>query len=97
MDRAAAIADMRFSFIERLCSQTVVKPQKSREYVRSRKIDRVLTGRWTAIPIFLVVMCLVIWLSIDVLGAPLQDWLDQGIQWLAIGEGRCQPGNSIAG
>ena len=83
MDRSAAIADMRFSFIERLCNQTVVKPRKSKEYIRSRRIDRVLTGRWTAIPIFLVVMCLVIWLSIDVLGAPLQDWLDQGIQWLA--------------
>ena len=83
MDRAAAIADMRFSFIERLCAQTVVKPQKSKEYIRSKRIDRILTGRWTAIPIFLVVMCLVIWLSIDVLGAPLQDWLDGGIQWLA--------------
>ena len=83
MDRAAAIADMRFSFIERLCNQTVIKPQKSREYIRSRRIDRVLTGRWTAIPIFLIVMCLVIWLSIDVLGAPLQDWLDQLIQGLA--------------
>jgi len=83
MDRAAAIADMRFSFIERLCSQTVIKPQKSKEYIRSRRIDRVLTGRWTAIPIFLIVMCLVIWLSIDVLGAPLQDWLDQLIQGLA--------------
>ena len=83
MDRAAAIADMRFSFIERLCNQTVIKPHKSKEYIRSRRIDRVLTGRWTAIPIFLIVMCLVIWLSIDVLGAPLQDWLDQGIQWLA--------------
>ena len=83
MDRSAAIADMRFSFIERLCNQTVIKPSKSKEYIRSRRIDRVLTGRWTAIPIFLIVMCLVIWLSIDVLGAPLQDWLDQGIQWLA--------------
>ena len=83
MDRSAAIADMRFSFIERLCSQTVVKPRKSREYIRSKRIDRILTGRWTAIPIFLIVMCLVIWLSIDVIGAPLQDWLDQGIQWLA--------------
>ena len=71
MDRAAAIADMRFSFIERLCAQTVVKPQKSKEYIRSKRIDRILTGRWTAIPIFLVVMCLVIWLSIDVLGAPM--------------------------
>ena len=60
-----------------------MKPHESTEYLRSRRIDRILTGRWTAIPIFAVVMSLVIWLSIDVLGAPLQDLLDQGIQWLA--------------
>ena len=79
LDRAAAIADMRYSFIKRLCAQTVVKPQESKEYLRSRRIDRVLTGKWTAIPIFIVVMALVIWLTIDVLGAPLQDLLDRGI------------------
>ena len=89
LDRGAAMADMRFSFIRRLCRQTVVKPRESREYLRSRRIDRILTGRWTALPIFVVVMCLVIWLSIDVLGAPLQDWLDAGIGWLA---DRCQAG-----
>ncbi|NLZ20047.1 MAG: ferrous iron transport protein B [Bacteroidales bacterium] len=83
MDRNAAMADMRFSFIRRVTAQTVVKPQESKEYRRSRKLDRILTGRWTAIPIFAVVISLVIWLSIDVLGAPLQDLLDRGIQWLA--------------
>ena len=83
LDRNAAMADMRFAFIRRLTAQTVVKPRESKEYRRSRRIDRVLTGRWTAIPIFLVIMCCVIWLSIDVLGAPLQDLLDQGIQGLA--------------
>ena len=79
LDRQAAIADMRYSFISRLCEQTVVKPRESKEYLRSRRIDKVLTGRWTALPIFVVIMCLVIWLSIDVLGSPLQGWLDSGI------------------
>ena len=83
LDRNAAMADMRFAFIRKLAAQTVVKPRESKEYRRSRRIDRVLTGRWTAIPIFVLVMSLVVWLSIDVLGAPLQDLLDQGIQWLA--------------
>ncbi len=82
MDRHAAMADMRYSFIRRLCEKTVVKPRESREYRRSVKIDRVLTGRWTAIPIFVAVMALTIWLSIDVLGAPLQDLLDSGISYL---------------
>ena len=82
MDRHAAMADMRFTFIKNLCDRTVVKPHESREYRRSRRIDRILTGRWTALPIFLAVISLVIWLSIDVLGAPLQDWLEQGIGWL---------------
>ena len=79
LDRAAAIADARYSFIQKLCAQTVVRPHQSKEYKRSRNIDKVLTGKWTAIPIFLVVMALVIWLTIDVLGAPLQAWLDAGI------------------
>lgn len=82
LDRAAAIADMRFAFIRRLCKQTVVKPHESKEYIRSRKIDKVLTGKWTALPIFVTIFALLIWLSIDVLGAPLQDLLDMGIQWL---------------
>ena len=82
LDRTAALADMRYNFIKRLCDATVVKPHESREYLRSRRIDRVLTGKWTAIPIFLLVMSLVIWLTIDVLGAPLQDLLDRGISAL---------------
>ena len=91
LDRAAAMAEMRFAFIKRLCDKTVVKPKESKEYQRSRRIDRILTGKWTAIPIFIMVMVAIIWLSIDVLGAPLQDWLDQGISWLA---GVC--GNGLA-
>ena len=93
LDRAAAMADMRFSFIRKLCSRTVVKPKESREALRSRKIDRLLTGKWSAIPIFVAVICLVIWLSIDVLGAPLQDWLNQGIGWVA---GICEGGMEAA-
>ena len=83
LDRNAAMADMRYNFIRKLCEKTVVKPHESKEYIRSRRIDRILTGKWTALPIFVAVMSLVIWLSIDVLGAPLQDLLDRGIQWLA--------------
>ena len=82
LDRAAAIADMRYTFIKRLCADTVVKPRESKEYRRSRKIDSVLTGKWTAIPIFIAVIALVVWLTIDVLGAPLQDLLDRGISYL---------------
>ena len=83
LDRNAAMADMRYNFIRKLCEKTVVKPHESKEYIRSSRIDRILTGKWTALPIFVAVMSLVIWLSIDVLGAPLQDLLDRGIQWLA--------------
>ncbi len=89
LDRCAAMADMRFSFIRKLCARTVVKPRESREYRRSRKIDRVLTGKYTAIPIFLAVISLVIWLSVDVLGAPLQDLLQSGIDALS---GVCDAG-----
>jgi len=83
LDRAAAMAEMRFTFIKRLCSKTVIKPKESKEYQRSRRIDRILTGKWTAIPIFILVMMAIIYLSIDALGAPLQDLLDNGISWLA--------------
>lgn len=91
LDRSAAIADMRFSFIRKLCARTVVKPRESREYIRSRRIDRILTGKWTALPIFLLIIGLAIWLSIDVLGAPLQKWMESGIGWIA---GICQAGMS---
>ena len=83
LDRAAAMAEMRFTFIKRLCSKTVVKPKESKEYQRSRRIDIILTGKWTAIPIFILVMMAIIYISIDALGAPLQDLLDNGISWLA--------------
>ncbi len=83
LDRNAAMAEMRFSFIQKLCEKTVIKPHESKESRRSRHIDQILTGKWTALPIFLAVISLVIWLSIDVLGAPLQDLLEEGIQWLA--------------
>ena len=82
LDRAAAMAEMRFTFIKRLCEKTVVKPKESKEYQRSRRIDKVLTGKWTAIPIFILVMMGIIWVSIDGLGDPLQDLLEQGIDWL---------------
>ena len=79
LDRKAAMADMRFSFIRKLCAHTVVKPHLSKEFIRSRRIDKVLTGRFTAIPLFVLIMSMVIYLSIDVLGAPLQDVLARAI------------------
>lgn len=79
LDRQAAMADMRFRFIHSVCQRTVVKPVQSREYLLSRRIDKVLTGRWTALPILVAIMFLVIWLSIDVIGAPLQDLMRRGI------------------
>ena len=82
LDRAAAIAEMRFSFIDRVCALTVVKPHESREHVRSQKIDRILTGRFTAIPAFVAIMALVFWLTFNVIGAWLQELLDAGIGWL---------------
>lgn len=82
LDRAAAIADMRFSFIMKLAGQTVIKPGESREHERSRKIDQILTGRYTAIPSFIGIMALVFWLTFNVIGAWMQERLEQGIIWL---------------
>lgn len=96
LDRSAAIADMRFSFIRKLCRQTVVKPRESKEYLRSKKMDTVLTGKWTAIPIFVLVMSMVIWLSIDVLGAPLQALLDNAIQGLGAMCGSAMAGWNVS-
>ncbi|MCR5791597.1 MAG: ferrous iron transport protein B [Lachnospiraceae bacterium] len=79
LDRAAAIADMRFSFIRRICEDTVVRPEESKEQVRSRKIDRILTGKYTAIPAFIGIMAMVFWLTFQVIGAVLSDLLDLGI------------------
>ncbi|MBM6676243.1 ferrous iron transport protein B [Olsenella uli] len=81
-DRMAALADMRFSFIERVCAECVVKPRESREHARSVAADRILTGKYTAIPVFIAIMALVFWLTFDVIGQRLSDLLDLGIQWL---------------
>ena len=83
LDRSAAIADMRFDFIERLCEQTVTKPKESRERVRSEKIDRILTGKCTAIPCFIGIMVLVFYLTFNVIGAWLQGLLESLIDKLA--------------
>ena len=82
LDRSAAIADMRFSFITKVCDACVTKPKESREHTRSGKIDRVLTGKYTAIPVFLGVMGLVFYLTFNVIGARLQDLLALGIEAL---------------
>lgn len=79
LDRSAAIADMRFDFIEHLCEQTVVKPKESKERIRSEKIDRILTGKYTAIPCFIGIMVLVFYLTFNVIGAWLQGLLEMGI------------------
>lgn len=95
LDRAAAVADMRFLFIRRLCDQTVVKPHESKEHARSRKIDEFLTGRFTALPIFVAVMALIFWPTFDVVGAFFQDrladgidalthWVDEGLSALSV-------------
>lgn len=82
LDRNAAIADMRFSFIEKVCRQTVVKPKESKEHIRSQKIDRILTGKYTAIPCFVGIMVAVFYLTFNVIGAYLQDLLALGIDAL---------------
>ena len=83
LDRAAAIADMRFSFINKLVKETVVKPVMNREYERSQKIDKVLTGKYTAIPVFILIMGLVFFLTFNVIGAWLQGLLETGIDALS--------------
>ena len=82
LDRAAAIADMRYTFIHSVCQRTVVKPKESKEHRRSRRIDRVLTGRFTAIPVFIAIMALTFFLSFNVIGAFFQDLLASGIERL---------------
>ncbi len=84
MDRSAAIADMRFDFIERVCEKTVKKPQESKERRRSERMDKVLTGKWTAIPCFVLIMAAVFYLTFNVIGAFLQNILEIGIDKLTI-------------
>ncbi len=82
LDRAAAIADMRFTFISKLVERSVIKPKESKEHERSAKIDKLLTGRFTGIPAFIIIMSLVFWLTFGVIGAGLQKLLDMGIDAL---------------
>ena len=82
LDRAAAIAHMRFDFIEKICDETVIKPKESKEHIRSTKIDRILTGKYTAIPCFVGIMALVFYLTFGVIGAFLSGILDMGIEAL---------------
>ncbi len=82
LDRSAAIADMRFNYISKLCAETVIKPTESKEHIRSTKIDRILTGKFTAIPSFIIIMGLVFWLTFGVIGAYLQELLETGIDTL---------------
>ena len=83
LDRNAALADMRYAFIEGAVAESVVKPQESKEHARSERIDRVLTGKYTAIPVFIGIMGLIFYLTFNVIGAWLQDLLSSGIDWLS--------------
>ena len=94
LDRSAAIADMRFSFIEKVCEKTVVKPKERKERLRSEKIDRILTGKYTAIPCFIAIMAAVFILTFNVIGAGLQKLLEMGIDALT---GAVDKGLSAAG
>ncbi len=82
LDRAAAMADMRFQFIEAICRESVVKPRESKGHARSRKLDKILTGKYTAIPAFVGIMALVFWLTFGVVGVWLSDLLEMGIEGL---------------
>ncbi len=82
LDRSAAIADMRFNFINDVCRQCVKKPRESREHIRSEKLDKILTGKYTAIPVFVLIMALVFYLTFNVIGAWLQELLETGIEAL---------------
>lgn len=83
LDAAAAIADMRFSFIRNICRKTVIKPRETKERIRSMNIDRILTGKYTAIPCFVVIMGFIFWMTFRVLGVPLQDAVERGVMALA--------------
>ena len=80
LDHAAAIANMRFSFIREICDKAVIKPHESKEHARSAKIDQILTGKYTAIPAFIGIMAMVFWLTFNVIGAGLQSLLEMGIE-----------------
>lgn len=81
-DRMAALADMRFAFIDKVCQSTVVKPHMSKEHKRSLAADRILTGKYTALPVFILIMALIFWLTFGLLGQGLSDLLEEGIGWV---------------
>ncbi|HPF30655.1 MAG TPA: ferrous iron transporter B, partial [Lachnospiraceae bacterium] len=81
-DRQAALADMRFNFIEKLCAETVVRPHESKEYKRSQMIDKILTGKFSAIPAFIGIMAFIFWMTFGVIGAALSNLMEWGIGWL---------------
>ncbi len=83
LDRSAAMADMRFAYIRKVCDECVIKPKESKEHIRSEKMDRVLTGKWTAIPMFILIMGLMFYLSFFLVGPFFQDLLQSGIDALA--------------
>ncbi|MBQ6221037.1 MAG: ferrous iron transport protein B [Solobacterium sp.] len=84
LDRSAAIADMRFTFISKVSDQCVIKPHESKEHIRTQKLDRILTGKYTALPVFILIMALVFYLTFNVIGLWLQDLLDIGISHLTL-------------
>ena len=81
LDRQAAIATMRFDYINNICSRTVVRPIDTKEYLRSQIIDKVLTGRWTALPSFVAIMAMVFWLTFDGIGGWFQEQMEVAIEW----------------
>ena len=94
LDRSAAMAEMRFEFIRRVCDACVTKPHESKEHIRSQKIDNVLTGKFTALPVFIAIMALVFFLTFEVVGAWLQELLGRGIGWLTeVVDGALTAGN----
>lgn len=95
LDRSAAIAEMRFRFIDNVVSSTVVKPRESKEHERSRRIDRILTGKWTAIPSFIAIMAVIFYLTFNVIGAFLQNLLASGIDALCQMTDRAMTGAHI--
>ena len=82
MDRNAALANMRFAFIDKVSNATVVRPKESKEHIRSQSMDQILTGKYTAIPSFAAIMALIFWLTFGVIGSFLSDLMEQGIGWL---------------
>lgn len=90
-DRESAIANMRFDFIEKVCNATVIKPHESKAHTRSIEIDKVLTGKWTALPMFAAIMAIIFWLTFSVIGGPLSELLAEGIDWFT---GVCDAGLS---